>query len=197
LVSALSNTENHQLHVQAIRARDDALSASPESYGNLCLQLTYVLAGSDQPAQLLPRIAQRDLTAWQETDSQTVHRLQHDEGMWTPFGQMAGLVLKNALLRPPLNQQQSQNNGNAGPRTFLYLQSPAADHIKETLLYSLGCRHAELRAVASSVIATTAVSADGVQPALHLTAWPQLIPALIGYLQQHSHDNHERIEGAL
>lgn len=193
LVSALSNTENHQLHVQAIHARDEALSASPDSYGNLCLQLTYVLAGSDAAGQLWSRITQADLAAWQHTDGQTVAKLQHDERLWIPFGQMAGLVLKNALLRPPLNRQQQAQPGV--PQRLLYLQSPAADHIKETLLYALGCRHAELRAVASSVIATTAVSADGVQPALHVKAWPQLIPTLVASLQHQTDEN--RTEGAL
>jgi transportin-1 len=205
LVSALSNSENHQLHLQAIRARDDALSASPDSYGNLCVQLAYVLAGSDNPAQLIPRIASADMQAWQQTDSQSAGKLLQDESLWTPFGQMAGLVLKNALLRPPLGKQQQPsdlNHSGVGPQTLLYLQPPAADHVKETLLYSLGCRHAELRAVASSVIATTAVSVDGVQPALHVQAWPQLIPTLVrnlqqGQQQQQSQQEQPLVEGSL
>jgi transportin-1 len=186
LVSALSNSENHQLHLQAIRARDDALSASSDSYGNLCVQLAYVFAGSDNPAQLVPRIAPADMQAWQQTDSQSANKLLQDENLWTPFGQMAGLVLKNALLRPPVGKQpaSSSNGAPQQAQTLLYLRQPAADHVKETLLYCLGCRHAELRAVASSVIATTAVSLDGVQPLLHVKAWPQLIPTLIRNLQQ-------------
>jgi transportin-1 len=207
LVSALSNSENHQLHLQAIRARDDALSDSPDSYGNLCVQLAYVLAGSDNPSQLIPRIAAADMQAWQQTDSQSAGKLLQDESLWTPFGQMAGLVLKNALLRPPLGKQQqplgnNSNNSGYSPQTLLYLQQPAADHVKETLLYSLGCRHAELRAVASSVIATTAVSLDGVQPALHVQAWPQLIPTLVrnlqqGQQQQNQQEEQPLVEGSL
>ena len=48
LISALSQTANHDLHVQAIAARDQALSTDPTSYSHLCLQLAVVmvLAGS-------------------------------------------------------------------------------------------------------------------------------------------------------
>jgi hypothetical protein len=191
LVSALSNTENHELHVHAIRARDEALSASSESYGNLCLQLSFLLVGSDQPQQLLQRIDPSQLEVWRQTDMTTALRLQSDINLWVPFGQMAGLILKNALLRPPI----LPNDGRV-----LSLVSPQADHVKETLLFCLGCAHSELRNVASSVIATTSVSPDGLQPALHIQQWPQLMPALLASLQpQTNGDVHcqHRMEGAL
>ena len=185
LVAALSNTQNHDLHVQAIRARDDALSSSPESYGNLCVQLGYLMAGTDQPAQMIARIPPDQLAQWSQTDPLTAMRLQQDETLWTPFGQMAGLILKQALLRPP----------NSPDGRSMHLVSPASDQVKEVLIYCLGCSHSELRNVASTVIATTAVSADSVQPALGIQTWPQLIPTLLNNLQQVN--NPMVVEGSL
>jgi len=174
LISALSNASNHDLHVQAIRARDDALSSSPESYSNLCVQLGYLLVGSDQPSQLLSRIDPAQLEQWKQTDMTSALQLQQDESLWTPFGQMAGLVLKNALLHPPIL---------ADGRPLSLLPSQAND-VKATLLMCLACQHAELRAVASTVIATCSVSADGLQPMLHIQSWPELVPTLVHNLQQ-------------
>jgi transportin-1 len=187
LISALSNTSNHDLHVQAIRARDDALSSSPESYGNLCVQLGYLLVGSDRPGQLLSRIDPAHMEQWKQTDMSSALRLQQDESMWIPFGQMAGLVLKNALLHPPIMIDMRP----------LSLMPPQADDVKSTLLACLSCQHAELRAVASSVIATCSVSADGVQPALHIQAWPQLVPQLVHNLQPQAQASQATIEGSL
>ena len=175
LVSALSQTENHDLHVQAIRARDEALSGSNETYGNLCLQLSFLMVGSDQPAQLLQRIEPSQMEIWRNTDSATAMRLQSDPNMWIPFGQMAGLVLKNALLRPPI-QQPSQ--------LALTLDANIANQMKETLLFGLSTmNHPELRNVISTIIATTSVSPDGLQPYMHISQWPNLMPTLLHHLQ--------------
>lgn len=174
LVAALSDPENHALHLEAIKARDEALSSSPESYGNLATQLAYLLAGSDRPAEMMQHMDPSQLEAWRQSDPTTVLRLKQDESMWVPFGQMAGLILKQALLRPPILP-----DGRS-----LHLISPAAEHVKQVLLFALACRHAELRAVASSVIATSAVSPDSVQPALYIKAWPELVPELIHNMQQ-------------
>ena len=173
LVSALSQTENHDLHVQAIRHRDESLSASAESYGNLCLQLGYLLVGSDQPQQLAQRIEPSQMEVWRQTDMNTALRLQSDLHMWIPFGQMAGLILKNALLRPPISQ--------SGRPTCL--EPGIADHVKEMLLYGLSLNHIELRNVVSSIIATSSVSPDSVQPYLHIQQWPKLMPVILQNLQ--------------
>jgi hypothetical protein len=178
LVSALSNTDNHDLHVQAIRARDEVLSASLESYGNLCLQLSFLLVASDQPGVLLQRLDPSQLEIWRQTDATTAMRLQSDPQLWIPFGQMAGLILKNALTRPPCLPN--------GTTLFLDSTSPGASHVKETLLYGLSLHHAELRNVASSVIATCSVSASAIQPALHIKNWPQLMPTLLERLSNTS-----------
>jgi hypothetical protein len=174
LVAALSSAENHALHLEAIKARDEALSSSPETYGNLCTQLSYLMAGSDSPADMVQRMDPAQVEAWRQRDPTTAMRLQQDDKQWTVFGQMAGLILKQALLRPP-----TLPDGRP-----LYLISPAAEHVKEVLLFSLGCNHSELRAVVSSVIATSAVSNDSVQPALYIKAWPELLPTLLHNLQQ-------------
>jgi transportin-1 len=188
LVSALSQTENHDLHVQAIRHRDEALSSSPESYGNLCLQLAFLMVGSDHPETLIQRIEPSQMELWRQTDMTTALRLQSDPNLWIPFGQMAGLVLKNALLRPPI-----QSTGRP-----LSLEAGIANHVKETLLYGLSLNHAELRNVISSIIATSSVSPDGIQPYLHIGQWPQLMPALLHHLQpNNSSNNSNALQGSL
>jgi hypothetical protein len=185
LVAALSNAQNHDLHVQAIRARDEALSTNNDTYGNLCTQLAYLMAGTDKPAALIQKMDPAQLQHFQQSDPATAQRLQQDEASWTPFGQMAGLILKEALLHPPIV-------ANGRP---LYLVAPAADQVKQVLLYCLGCTRAELRNVASTVIATTAVSVDSVQPSLSVHAWPQLMDVLLSNLQQHQ--NPGLMEGSL
>ena len=187
LISALSNTQNHELHVQAIRARDQALSASLDSYSNLCVQLALVLVGCDEPQSLLSKISPHELQLWEQTDRTSILRLQQDASLWIPFGQMAGLILKNALLRPP-----------AGPEGRIFsVQTPMVQTLQETLLFSLSCKHAELRKVGSSIIATSAVSTDSLQPALHVRTWTHLLPTLIDNLQQHSNRPAALVEGSL
>jgi len=184
LVAALSNAQNHELHVQAIQARDQALSSSPESYGDLCTQLSYLMAGSDDPSSIIQRIEPAQMQHFQQSDPAAVHELQQNEASWTQFGQMAGLILKEALLHPPITKDMRP----------LYLISPASEQVKQVMLHCLGCRHPELRNVASTVIATTAVSADSTQPSLSIHAWQDLVDVLINSLQ--SNDSN-RIEGSL
>ena len=177
LVSALSQTENHDLHVQAIRHRDESLSASSESYGNLCLQLGFLLVGSDQPQQISQRIEASQIAIWRQTDAVTASKLLHsDLNLWVPFGQMAGLILKNALLKSPISASHQP----------MMLEEAISHHVKEVLLYGLSLKHEELRNVISSIIATSSVSRDGVQPYLHIGQWAQLMPMLISYLQPNS-----------
>lgn len=186
LVSALSNPENHDLHLQAIRARDEALGGSPDSYGNLCLQLSYLLVGSDRPLQMLPRIDPQQLDVWRQTDMASFSRLQSDPNLWIPFGQMAGLILKNALLRPPI----------LADGRSLSLQAPFSDHVKETLLFGLTSLHNhELQNVISSIIATCSVSDDAVQPYLHIAQWPLLFPTLLAQLQPQNNTQHNHGAG--
>lgn len=188
LVSALSQTENHDLHVQAIQARDLALSSSPESYGNLCLQLSYLMVGSDQLGNLIHRIEPSELEVWRKTDPNTTSRIQANPTMWVPFGQMAGLILKNALLRPPLRQNS---------QATLSLESGIAKHVKEVLVYGLSLAHKELRNVISSVIADCSVSRDAMQPYLNMKNWPELMPALLYQLDPVNGSNDNAVIGSL
>ena len=190
LVSALSQTENHDLHVQAIQARDQALSSSPDSYGNLCLQLACLMVGSDQPNQLFQRIDSSELEIWHRTDANTIARIQANPNMWIPFGQMAGLILKNALLRPPMQTGSTTNR-------MMSLESEIAKHVKEVLLYGLSLTHTELRNVISSVIADCSVSADAVQPYLSIKNWPELMPTLLHNLDPKRTQNVHAIHGSI
>lgn len=173
LVAALSQTENHELHIQAIRAKDEALSSSPATYGNLCLQLAFLLVGSNRPEEMLKQMVPSELESWRQANMTTALRLEADPSMWIPFGQMGGLILKNALLRPPIQQTGKP----------LSIDTDVSNHLKETLLYGLSLNHAALQNVVSTIIATTSVSPDGVQPYLHISQWPQLMPALLQSLQ--------------
>ena len=174
LVSALSNPENHDLHVQAIEARDRALGDA-QQYSYWCLQLAYILLGADDPTQLMARLPANELAYWKQTDLPSVARLEQDPSLWIPFGQMAGLLLKNAMCRPPMIQHQR-----------LHVSPEIAAQLRPALLRALQCRNAALRAVASTVIATAAVSVDGVQPHLHVASgWPQLLDELIQAVQAH------------
>ena len=188
LVSALSQTENHDLHVKAIQARDLALSSSPDSYGNLCLQLAYLMVGSDRYETLIQRIEPSEMEVWHQTDPNTIQRIQANPTMWVPFGQMAGLILKNALLRPPLRQ---------GSHGTLSLENEIAKHVKEVLLFGISLGHKELRNVISSVIADCSVSPDGIQPYLSIKNWPELMPALLYHLNPANNPNENVIIGSL
>ncbi|KAL3921793.1 MAG: hypothetical protein SGILL_002562, partial [Bacillariaceae sp.] len=163
-------TANHDLHIQAIQARDQALNSSSESYGNLCLQLAFLLVGSDQPNQLMSRIEPSQLEVWRRTDGATSSQIQANPSMWVPFGQMAGLILKNALLRPPIQPTTNRS---------LFVEGDVAQLVKDTLLWGLSLTHSELRNVISSVIADCSVSQDSVQPKLHISHWPTLMPSLV------------------
>ena len=141
LVAALSQTENHDLHIQAIRAKDEALSSSPATYGNLCLQLAFLLVGSNRPETMLQQMEPSELEAWRQANMTTALRLKADPAMWIPFGQMGGLILKNALLRPPVQQ-----TGKA-----LAIDAEIGNHLKETLLYGLSLDQSALQNVISTI----------------------------------------------
>jgi hypothetical protein len=195
LVAALSNAQDHELHLQAIRARDEALSSSPESYGALCTQLAYLLSGSDRPQETVARIDHIQWNIFQQSDPHTAEQLRQASAHpgvagnpWIAFGQMAGLILKQALLHPPyaIIEQRS---------TQLFLVSPASQRIQEVLLFCLGCSSPELRNVASTVLATTSVGE--VQPSLNLNSSPQLLSYLVDPLKDPSHASAERFEGSM
>lgn len=171
LVSALSSPENHALHIQAIQARDEALIAS---FDSLCWQLAllFLMADHSPSDQILSHVLPpAEVEAWHKTDAASVEKLRQQPAHWVPFGQMAGLILKNALTRPPMNHHGQP----------MQLQN---QDLKEALLQStLSLRQPAFRSVSSSILATCAVSEDAVQPVLHVHSWPELIPRLNQPLQ--------------
>jgi hypothetical protein len=146
------------------------------------------MVGSDQMGNLVPRIEPSELEVWSQTDPNTTARIQANPTMWVPFGQMAGLILKNALLRPPLRQ---------GGHATLSLESEVAKHVKEVLVYGISLAHKELRNVISSVIADCSVSPDGIQPYMTIKNWPELMPALLYHLNPANNPNDNAIIGSL
>jgi len=146
------------------------------------------MSGSDKPESLLQRIDASELEIWRQTDPNTAARIQANPTMWVPFGQMAGLILKNALLRPPVRP---------GGQGTCSLESGISNHVKEVLLYGLSLAHKELRNVISSVIADCSVSPDGVQPFLVVQNWPELMPALLHHLNPANNPNDYAMIGSL
>ena len=130
LLAALSNhtSQNNNTHALALQARDDALSSSPEGYGDLCTNFVRVLACPSP--ELIPEVELKKLhdsdldcfvkcCGWMMEDkdgasnnnnstnngsSQQQYELKKRQGMimWNTLRQMAGLLLKNALVSPPL-----------------------------------------------------------------------------------------------
>ncbi|EJK50502.1 hypothetical protein THAOC_30512 [Thalassiosira oceanica] len=114
LLAALSNHDptNRDTHALALRARDDALSGSPAGYTDLCANLSRALACHD------PRTVPReDLRRFHDSDPAMFARCagwavadpadgadEASGGMahWNALRQLAGLLLKNALVSPPL-----------------------------------------------------------------------------------------------
>ena len=116
LLAALSNhsvSPNQQnTHQLALKARDDALSSSPEGYGDLCSNFCRVLACSSP--ELIP---EAELKKFHDSDTDFFNKCcgwmgsggsaqpnPKEQGMvlWNTLRQMAGLLLKNALVSPPL-----------------------------------------------------------------------------------------------
>ena len=182
LVSALFNVEHHALHLAAIEARDQALS-DPMTYAPLLLQLLYILIGCNQPEQMIQNMNPNELYIWQQSDQGVaMNRLQQNPSLWIPFGQTAGLILKNALIRPPVVHPNNANH-------IITVSQNESKQIQETLLLALQqCNmynHYELVSVVTSTISSVAVSEDGIQPYLHISNWSNLIPFILYTIQQY------------
>lgn len=178
LLAALSNpSADHNLHVQAIKARDDALSASPESYGNLCQNFARILACPNIEA-----IPSSELETLNTADPTSMMQLKHDPTSWVQFRQMAGLLLKNALVSPPI---VGPVDAAGRPANRIRLPTESAMEIKSVLLGCIADSNAVIRGAASSTIASASVNADveGAEP-LPLREWPELTPFLVHCLDQ-------------
>ena len=192
LVSALCQPEDHVRHLAAIQARDQALS-DPTTYAPLLLQLLSIVIGCNDPERLIQqRLHPSELYIWQQSDQgRAVNRLQQNPAFWIPFGQTAGLIIKNALIRPPVRQ--------GGNHQHMTVSQPESKQFQEALLLALQQQqqqghtttfddinnHYELLSVVTSIISSVAVSEDGIQPHLHISQWPNLVSTILYHIEQY------------
>jgi transportin-1 len=156
--------------------------------------------GCDNPQHLISQIISVNggeaYQIWHRTDPTTAVQIQQSPDQHlVVFGQMAGLILKNALLRP---LPMTNNNNNINTHTPFSLDSTTSGPFKETMLFGLGLQHVELRNVITSIVADCAVSTAGIQPQLHITSWPQLMPFIVQNLNPtHFHGSSSSTSPAL
>ena len=186
LLATLSNpaVTPHAQHAEALAHRDRALAASPESYGALCADFARTFATADPTT--LPESETAKLAA-QAAASPALEALKVDPGAWIALRQMAGLLLKNALGRPPWAAGAgAQTDGLGRPAGGYYRLPPAAAaEIRQILQGLLADPHSsQVRRVASTAVATAAVASEhrrmmGIEPSLPLGEWPELLPSLL------------------
>lgn len=178
LLCALSNPSNDvTYHQKALTARDEALSASPESYSNLCLQFSYVMS-----CPSIQHIAPNEMESFKQMDSPSYMQLNHEPSLWnTQFRIMAGLLLKNSLVRPPIHHGQ-------GCR--MKLTPGASEEIKDLLLRCIVDENNQgVRNAASSCVAVCSVPLPNLSmshAAFPLEQWPALIPFLLQSCSNHT-----------
>jgi transportin-1 len=201
LLAALSNhsptiaangVSNHQL---ALQARDDALSESSSSYGDLCCNFCRVLACPSP--HLIPEV---ELKKFHDGDFEMFTKCcgwmmdnggvsenpkRQDMVMWNTLRQMAGLLLKNALVAPPLPRNTPIDAlgrvlpGNAGR---MELSPNHAVEIKLGLLTCITDSEPSVRGAASTTIAracTAAVHLEKSMKAFCIKNWLDLIPFIL------------------
>ena len=182
LLATLSNpaVTPHAQHTEALAARDRALAASPASYGQLCVNFARTLAMVN-PATL-PESEQSKLA---QANSPALQALQVDPNGWVALRQMAGLLLKNALVAPPpANPDPNVARDGLGRPAGGYMQlSPeCAAEIKPILLQCLAEGNANIRRVASTTISAASVPSESRRfrvVSLPLESWPELVPFLL------------------
>ena len=191
---------NHQL---ALAARDEALSSSPEGYGNLCVNFCRVLACPSP--HLLPKaelqafhdgdpIMFAECCGWVLLDTEASESAKaYGLRAWNNIRQMAGLLLKNALVAPPLPKDNpldalgrvlTTNPGGGGGRRGGRMELPShyATEIKLGLLLCITDTEAGIRGTASTCIArccTSAVHLEKSMKAFCIKNWVELIPFLL------------------
>mmetsp|Transcript_24631 Transcript_24631/g.56219 ORF Transcript_24631/g.56219 Transcript_24631/m.56219 type:complete len:1050 (+) Transcript_24631:166-3315(+) len=202
LLAALSNHDptNRDTHALALRARDDALSGSPAGYTDLCANLSRALACHD------PRTVPReDLRRFHDSDPAMFARCagwavadpadgadEASGGMahWNALRQLAGLLLKNALVSPPLPRDVPTDRlGRVlpGHARRMALDGPgAAAEIQRALYTCLASSEVGIRNAASSCISSCCVVADGhpeTMAAFSVSNWADLVPFLLQCVQ--------------
>jgi len=176
LLAALSNPSDHQRHTLALAARDNALSSSSQSYSELVVNLARIMR-----CVALEHIPPEEMAKLQQTDPTSVMQLQHDPKSWNYLRCMSGLLLKNALLRPPPLPHSELDPVEAPQRQFMVVTSQSyAKEIQSTLLECLtDPQNLELRKITSSIVASCSGDMRSVSTnILHLFRWPELLPHL-------------------
>jgi hypothetical protein len=174
LITSLSNHTNHAIHTNALSVKDATLSSSPISYGTTCIQFGRVLS-CQSPSQ----VPQEEIQKWSNSDGGvSVMQLRHDPiGGWNQLRQMAGLLLKNALAKPPMN-------GDTG--STMRLLPDASQELKVILCQSIVDENDAVRRVSSSIIASCTVGVsvmDGLET-MPLSEWGNILtPFLVNCLE--------------
>lgn len=187
---------NHQL---ALAARDEALSSSPDGYGNLCVNFCRVLACPSPrllPEAELRRFRDGDPCAFAECcgwviddECPSESAKAHGTRAWNNIRQMAGLLLKNALVSPPLPKDtpldalgRVLHAPSFGGRGRMELPPHYATEIKLGLLICITDAEAGIRGTASTCIArccTAAVHLEKSMKAFCIKNWAELIPFIL------------------
>ena len=223
LLAALSfshnNSNNPNAHQLALKARDDALSSSPTAYGDLCVQFVRVL--SCPSPELIPEIELKVLhdsdidcfmkcCGWMQQNGNesgattTVEHvaLKKRQGMimWNTLRQMAGLLLKNALVSPPLPANtplDALGRVLPGHARRMELPSNYARDIKFGLLTCITDNEASVRMAASTAIArccTCAVHYEKSMREFSISVWGnELIPFLLSCIVAGNNNNNNGV----
>eukprot|EP00984_Skeletonema_dohrnii_P034998 scaffold34593_cov122-Skeletonema_dohrnii-CCMP3373.AAC.5 len=191
--SSSSSQDAHARHALALKARDDALSSSNDSYSNLCTEFCRVLCC--QSPELLSMEVLKEFHDSLAGDTDMFHKFcgwiqnnggnsnaQRDQGMmmWNTLRQMAGLLLKNALVSPPPPSALVQTK-----RMKLSLE--AATEIKHGLLRCLTDALSPIRGVASTAIARCCTAAVYLEKSMGIFFsvgnWVELVPFILHCVQ--------------
>eukprot|EP00970_Alexandrium_tamarense_P009176 scaffold1812_cov181-Alexandrium_tamarense.AAC.8 len=207
LLGTLSNPSptDHSRHTMALQARDDALSSSMEGYGDLCRNFCRILGCADPqsvPMGELESFAKSDpemfgrCCGWMEhvhinnnnnnnNGSEEFQKQKHQGMMmWNMLRQMAGLLLKNALVAPPLPKGAPLDSlGRVLPGHVKRMELPpdAALEIKHGLLRCITDSEATVRSAASTAIARCCTVAAALEQmsAFSIKNWVELVPFLL------------------
>ena len=178
LITSLSNPENHTQHQQALVFHSSTLSSSPLSYSNTCVQFARVLAQVSADS-----IPQEAIQIWKESDNGTsIMKLSKDPiGGWNQIREMAGLLLKNALLKAPVDENTKMR---------MKLLPEASSEIKCILCRCIVDSNHGIRRVGGSIISSCSLGqggvADGMEPLpLDDNRWGEgiLMPFLLNCLE--------------
>mmetsp|Transcript_17129 Transcript_17129/g.32404 ORF Transcript_17129/g.32404 Transcript_17129/m.32404 type:complete len:1038 (+) Transcript_17129:63-3176(+) len=178
LITSLSNHQNHAQHQQALAFQSSTLSSSPLSYSNTCVQYARVLAFPH-----VESIPHDSIQIWKESDGGvSLMALNKDPiAGWNQLREMAGLLLKNALLKAPIDENTKMK---------MKLLPDASTEIKGILCKCIVDANHGIRRVGASIVSSCSLGqggiADGMEPLpLGEHRWGEgiLMPFLVNCLE--------------